>query len=224
MDVMPEVTITDLANLTGLSRKTVSKRLELSNIQPSKSYDSTKALAALYSYETASLRLDRLNKTQLSVVTGYAPNTVTDRIESALVVPDDDGYYDAPQALAAIFEAQDRPEPEPQEEDDEPQDDEPEQAKQVSTRQSYEIYRTEYMRAKAEREQLTLDKERGRYLIADDVKERVSTLFRNVRTRLLAIPQRLTQTLAPDDTPKTIEKKVSHEIETALNELTRLKL
>jgi phage terminase Nu1 subunit (DNA packaging protein) len=222
MDVMPEVTITDLANLTGLSRKTVSKRLELSNIQPSKSYDSTKALAALYSYETASLRIDRLNKTQLAVVTGYAPNTVTDRIESALVVPDEEGYYDAPQAIAAILETQDRPEPE--EDDDEPQDDEPEQAKQVSTRQSYEIYRTDYMRAKAEREQLTLDKERGRYLIADDVKERVSTLFRNVRTRLLAIPQRLAQTLAPEDNPKTIEKKVSHEIETALNELTRLKL
>jgi phage terminase Nu1 subunit (DNA packaging protein) len=221
MDVMPEVTITDLANMTGLSRKTVSKRLELSNIQPSKSYESTKVLAVLYSYETASLRIDRLNKTQLSTVTGYAPNTVTDRIESALVIPDDDGYYDAPQAIAAIFEAQDRPEPE---EEDEPQDDEPEQAKQVSTRQSYEIYRTEYMRAKAEREQLTLDKERGRYLIADDVKERVSTLFRNVRTRLLAIPQRLAQTLAPEDNPKTIEKKVSHEIETALNELTRLKL
>lgn len=218
---MPEVTITDLANMTGLSRKTVSKRLELSNIQPSKSYESTKVLAVLYSYETASLRIDRLNKTQLSTVTGYAPNTVTDRIESALVIPDDDGYYDAPQAIAAIFEAQDRPEPE---EEDEPQDDEPEQAKQVSTRQSYEIYRTEYMRAKAEREQLTLDKERGRYLIADDVKERVSTLFRNVRTRLLAIPQRLAQTLAPEDNPKTIEKKVSHEIETALNELTRLKL
>lgn len=218
---MPEVTITELANLTGLSRKTVSKRLELSNIQPSKSYDSTKALAAIYSYETASLRIDRLNKTQLSVVTGYAPNTVTDRIETALVIPDDEGYYDAPQAIAAIFEAQDRPEPE--EEDDEPQDHEPE-TKQVNARLSYDIYRTEYMRAKAEREQLTLDKERGRYLIADDVKERVSTLFRNVRTRLLAIPQRLTQTLAPDDTPKTIEKKVSHEIETALNELTRLKL
>ncbi len=217
---MPELSMTELAELTGMSRRTIARRLDQYGFQQSKTYDTAKSLAAIYSFETSSFKMDRLTKTQLATVSGYSINTVTERLEESLVIPNDEGQYITKDALAAIFQGENT--------DDSEQASDPEgeaeYTRSLNTKQSYETYRTEYMRAKAEREQLTLDKERGRYLIAEDVKERVSTLFRNVRTRLLAIPQRLTQTLAPDDTPKTIEKKVSHEIETALNELTRLKL
>lgn len=216
---MRDLTITDLAELTGLSRKTVSKRLEQAGIQQSKTYNSEKALAAIYAFETSGLRLDMLNKSQLATVTGYSPNTVSDRLTNGLVVPNDEGMYDAPQAIAAIFE---QAEPGASTPDEEP-DVEPEDPRQTN-RHNYETYRTAYMRAKAEREQLTLDKERGRYLLVEEVKEHLGAILRNLRTRLLAIPQRISQTLSPGDDPRTIEKKVFHEIETALNELSRLKL
>lgn len=215
---MRDINITDLAELTGLSRKTVSKRLEQSGIQQSKTYDSEKALAAIYAFETASMRLDMLNKSQLAIVTGFSPNTVSDRLGAGLVIPNDEGMYDAPQAIAAIFEAETGiippPDEEPEYEPDERQ----------TNRHNYETYRTAYMRAKAEREQLTLDKERGRYLLVDEVKEHLGAILRNLRTRLLAVPQRISQTLSPGDEPRTIEKKIMHEVETALNELSRLKL
>jgi phage terminase Nu1 subunit (DNA packaging protein) len=215
---MRDLNITDLAEITGLSRKTVSKRLEQSGIQQSKTYNSEKALAAIYAFETAGLRLDMLNKSQLATVTGFSHNTVSDRLGAGLVIPNDEGMYDAPQAIAAIFEAAETavipPDEEPEYEPDE----------RHTNRQNYETYRTAYMRAKAEREQLTLDKERGRYLLVDEVKEHLGAILRNLRTRLLAVPQRISQTLSPGDEPRTIEKKIMQEVETALNELSRLKL
>lgn len=224
-----EISISELSRLTGMTRNTIAKRLSRDGVNgQNQGYKSEDALRIIYSFETAGLRLDRLTKAQLSKVSGFSAGTVASRLEDALIAADEDGTYSAPEALAGIYKAlapvtadtilSEEEEPGPEE------DKSQKLATSITERMSYDSYRTQYMRAKAEREQMALDKERGKYLAAEEVKEKLGGVLRTLRTRLLNIPQRIAQTIGREDSPRDIEKKISQEVETALNELSRLKI
>jgi phage terminase Nu1 subunit (DNA packaging protein) len=227
---MKNISISELENLTGLHRKTILKRLEKQNIPNENGvYNSEKALSAIYSFETGNLSLYTLNKKQLSEVTGVAYNTVQARIKDAVLIPDEDGHFNAPEAIKAILSTY-VPSIDPFAEDDEDDKDNEtttnkiQESIKTQNPHSYETYRTSYMKAKAEREQLQLEKERGTHISAEGIKSQLTATLTVLRTRLLSIPQRVGQIWSKDDDNRTIEMKVKIEVETALNELSRIKL
>ncbi|MEO5348004.1 MAG: hypothetical protein H7834_16755 [Magnetococcus sp. YQC-9] len=72
----------------------------------------------------------------------------------------------------------------------------------------------------AEITRLDLEERQGKLLRADDVEREAFELGRRVRDRLLNIPSRVSPTIAAETDFKVIERLLTQELRTALEELS----
>jgi hypothetical protein len=228
---MPEpryIKLAELEELTAISRKTIKKRLDSSNIEKvSDRYPAAEALSCIYSFETSSLKLDRITKNQAATLTGTSISTITRAISAHGILQDEDGLLPAREILNVIL-AKSAFANGYDDDDDLDEEDEDEDAGQQPSANSLELtihdYKREIERIKLEKAQMELDILKGKYIDVEQLKKEWGEVLRSMRARFLALPNRFAQAFTGTEKPEDVRYRLAQDIEQVLNEIARLEI
>jgi hypothetical protein len=220
------IKIAELEELTAISRKTIKKRLDSSDIEKvSDGYLAAEALAWIYSFETSSLKLDRLTKNQAATLTGTSISTITRTMAAHGIVQDEEGLLPAREILNVILAKSAFANAAAT--DDDMNDDEDEDGEDVNTGTNAKEptildYKREIERVKLEKATIDLDALKGKYIDVEELKKEWGEVLRSMRARFLALPNRFAQAFTGTEKPEDVRYRLAQELEQILNETARL--